>query len=87
MHKLAQAIEWREAVASGEMVETRDYTKHYMGYSDITSQKELDAICTAINAYYQAMNDDKRIVNYKGELIPGLRGPMVGISAYLPDGR
>ena len=71
MNKLATALQWRDDVASGEMIETFAYTRTYLGFNQI-SQQELNAICDAANLYYTQMDSPLRISNSMGELIPGL---------------
>ena len=70
MHKLAQAILWREYIEVGEMIQSPGYNKTYMSFKESVSQMELDAICIAINTYYKAMGSNLRIVNSMGELRP-----------------
>ncbi len=68
--KIRLALQWREDVESGEMIEARNYDKTYMGFGEV-SQKELDAICKAINVFYAEMGSRLRIHNSMGELRPG----------------
>lgn len=68
--KLQKALRWRDDVEDGEMIESHNYRKEYMGFNKI-SQKELNAICEAANCYYSLMGSSLRIGNSMGELKPG----------------
>ena len=73
MHNLALAIQWREDVARGEMIEAPGYTEDCLtlGY---TPWCELEAICYAINVYYAITGSNSR-VRHKGWVIkPWLSG-------------
>lgn len=68
--KLRLALQWRDAVADGEMIQAPHYTKEYMGFKEGVFQAELDAICDAANMFYSEMGSPLRIWNSMGELRP-----------------
>ena len=74
MHKLALAIQWREDVASGEMIQTPDYNRGYLAFERGVSWLELEAICIAINTYYSAMSSNLRVMHGGRKLRPWLSG-------------
>ena len=73
--KLKLALQWREDVAGGEMIEQQkdgeSYTRTYLGFKSV-SQDELNNICDAANTWWEKSGSDLRIGNSMGEIIPGL---------------
>lgn len=69
MNRLGIAIQWRDEVETeGPFTDVGGHLTH-MQFAT-ASQKELDAICSGANAYYEAMGSTLRIANRMGELIP-----------------
>lgn len=75
--RLQLALQWRDDVASGDMIERSpsggpQYCRSHLSVEGSVSQVELEAICQAANSFYRAMRSDLRIGDSMGELIPGL---------------
>jgi hypothetical protein len=70
-NKLIRALQWRDDVESGEIIERQHYRHDYMAFPNGVTQKELDTICLAANAFYKVIGSNVRIGNHMGELIPG----------------
>ena len=72
LNKLAVALQWRDDVASGEIIECSPrYFKTHLSVCPV-SQDELEVICDAANTYYKGIGSALRISNYMGELRPSI---------------
>ena len=64
-------IQWVEDQLKGEMIEGNGYFKAYLSVPGSISQKELNALCKAVNLYLKKMErTDFRICNSMGKFIP-----------------
>lgn len=72
--KLRLALQWAEDCINGEMIEAPNYTRQYLGFPCSVSQRELDAICLALNTFYDALASPLRVGNSMGELRIGFNG-------------
>jgi hypothetical protein len=68
--KLRLTLQWVQARINGEMIETTNYRRNYLGFEGSVSQRELDAICGAVNLFYMSLSSPIRITNAAGEIIP-----------------
>lgn len=77
---LKAALAWAESVNKGGLFTNaclqfvgsgvRCHGNHtYLGFKRI-SQKELDAICAAVNIYFKMSDSDFRVINRGGEIMP-----------------
>jgi hypothetical protein len=68
--KLKLAMQWREELETGELIECKNYTRSYMGF-DSVSQDMLDNICEVANLWWERRGKPLRIFNSMGEIRPG----------------
>jgi hypothetical protein len=61
--KTILALEWAEALQSGEMIETHDYTREYLSFRSNSpiSMFELDSVCQAVNTILKAERSAIRV--------------------------
>lgn len=68
--KLRLTLQWAQDRINGEMIEAPNYKMNYLGFNGTVSQRELDAICGAVNLFYMSLSSPIRITNAAGEIIP-----------------
>jgi hypothetical protein len=68
-NNLVLVMKWREAIEKEDFVESKNYTRNYMGFDKI-SQKELDSLCRAANEGFKLKGSNLRVANHMGEVCP-----------------
>jgi len=67
---IIKVLQWCEDRKSGEMIEATGYTRDYLGFNHVISQKSLDIICALVSPILIRANYSFTIGNHMGEIIP-----------------
>ena len=67
---IIKVLQWCEDRKSGEMIEATGYTRDYLGFNRVISQKSLDIICALVSPILIRANYSFTIGNHMGEIIP-----------------
>lgn len=70
LDKLRLILQWIQDVEHGEMIESRNYRRTYMGFDQV-SQVDLFKLCEDANAALVHAGSQYRVGNSMGEIIPG----------------
>ncbi len=68
--RVIETLHWMIAIEEGEFIESRNYHKTHMSFSETIAQTDLNSICDVVNMVLEFYSTDRRIVNSMGELMP-----------------
>lgn len=69
LEQIRRTLQWVKDVSSGEIIESRLYHRHYLGFENPISSKDLNIIVKSVNSALAEIDFKKRVKWNMSEII------------------